>query len=351
MPEGASTPRPEIRSGPRSDPLQRHELGCLAPAAAPLLVLLIASTLFEFVAFDLGETGRAIVPYLPTPDDWTVEARLREAEARLVWGTSALIYYIVFLGCLLAFATLAHRSVKGPCLRRFVIVGGILAAAGVVQLAFSAYSGTSLAAIFYFTFRSLMVANAFPPFPLGAISLLVLIINVFAVIVPVVAIMTGCCILAPPAGGVPEGAEIRHIRRLLREFRELLNFGSALLVVGILHMYAWLRWPAAMIDDAAIRSLVEKQALGVSLYWGANFTLMIAAFYIPVTVWLSRKALAAVPGSLREQADFDAAEWLNERGLTIAPAAKLPQILVMLAPLLAGPFGAGITGMVGSFAN
>lgn len=351
MPEEAADARTAAIPGARSEPLQRHELGCFAPAAAPLLVLLIASTLFEFVAFDLSATGRAILPYLPEPGVWRIETRLREAEARLVWGTTALIYLVVFLGCLLAFAAATHRSVAGPCLRRFLVVGALIAAAGIAQLVVSARTETSLSAIFFFTFRSLATAHVFPPFPLGAISTLVAVINVFAVVVPVVAIMTGCCILAPPSGGVPASGELRRIRRLLREYRELLNFGSALLVVGVLHMYAWLRWPAAMIEDEAIRSLVEKQALGASLYWGANFTLMIAAFYIPVTVWLSRKALAGIPSSLRENPEFDAGEWLKERGLTLSPAAKLPQILVMLAPLLAGPFGAGLSGIVGGLAN
>ena len=133
----------------------------------------------------------------------------------------------------------------------------------------------------------------------------------------------------------------------MERLKSLLNGGSALLVVGVLHMHVWLRWPAALVHDPRVGAEILGFSSAVSIFWGVAFSLLIMAFYLPVAALITDRASAILAQSPEEAGGKDAKEWLQEQGLSMTPTRQLPQIAAMLAPLLAGPLGR----VLGDFTN
>ena len=75
------------------------------------------------------------------------------------------------------------------------------------------------------------------------------IVNVQALIVPVVALLAACSTLAPPISGQPP--DPKFYASQMKRLKEELTAASAILVSGILHMGAWLRWTASPVADKA----------------------------------------------------------------------------------------------------
>jgi hypothetical protein len=126
----------------------------------------------------------------------------------------------------------------------------------------------------------------------------------------------------------------------------VLYTGSAILVTGILHMGSWLRWPAALVGDAAAQHGIMGVSLAVTLFWGTTFSLVLIASYAPPAAILARRARAqwAMGPSAQQIEHTDV--WLRERGFFVGLSDELPQIAVILAPLLAGPLGALVTASI-----
>ncbi|HVF10692.1 MAG TPA: hypothetical protein VNA16_07810, partial [Abditibacteriaceae bacterium] len=183
------------------------------------------------------------------------------------------------------------------------------------------------------------------------VNWIVSIINGFAIIAPVIAILAAGSTLVPPPAG--QDRDLPYFAAQMRRLKEVLNAGSALLVAGILHMGAWLRWPAALVNDKAVQEEILNLALSISVFWGATFTLVIIAIYSPAASRLSAQALRAIKNDKEEGKDKegeakDPYKRLNEHGLAISPAQQLPQIAAILAPLLAGPVGSLLSSLATS---
>ena len=115
---------------------------------------------------------------------------------------------------------------------------------------------------------------------------------------------------------------------------------AALLVVGIMHMGAWLSWPAALATKSEQREAILGWTTSVTVYWGATFSLVVIAAYVPAG-WL---LLSRARQTLRNEMSEDELEkWLQEYSLTVAPKHQLSRLAVILAPMLAGPVGGMIS--------
>jgi len=134
----------------------------------------------------------------------------------------------------------------------------------------------------------------------------------------------------------------------MRDLKEVLYAGSAILVTGILHMGNWLRWPAALVGDQAVQDAVRGVALSVGLFWGATFTLVLFATYAPAAGVLATRARARLRDDAYRKAVPHPEQWLRENGFFVGISDELPQIAVMAAPLVAGPLGAVLSASIGA---
>lgn len=270
-----------------------------------------------------SSTGSASLPSL-----------LLEVHARYAWLSTVLLNGVVAFVALLAFRRVVHRTLAPTQVRQaFRAALGLSVVGLLLVLLGSAREDALHRLIFGVTFQSLEAARRFTPEFLSTVLALVSGVNLLAVIGP-------CGALVACASTVVSRAD-RHddlvgVRSRVQGLRETINASAALLVAGILHMGAWLRWPASLMNDKAAREAVEQVALGVTVYWGLTFSLMIVAGYLPAMIQLRERALAWRPPPTNPAAD-DPDKWLVEQGFKFSLGGQLPQVAVMLGPLLAGP--------------
>jgi hypothetical protein len=121
--------------------------------------------------------------------------------------------------------------------------------------------------------------------------------------------------------------------------KTIVGFGSALLVAGVLHMVAWLRWPASLFQQTPLAQDIAAFSEAMGLYWGATFSLVIAAFYIPAAAHLHRRAEAVFRENKELSKGTDLEEWLRGHELAMVSSHQFPPMLAVFAPLLAEPLG------------
>ena len=331
---------------PRRDALRGRELFCLLPICGPLLVLAGAGALFELAAFDLPALSADIFHGSADGGPASAAIALQQSRAQALWGLAVLLYVAVGVGATILVAMIQRRFVGGPCRRALLAVGAVICLITLAQLYLADSQGWALSGIFHFTFETLSRLAVLPAGELRAVGAVVTFLNIFGAIVPVFLLLTGCAVMVPPFPD--DDPEAQAIAQRMYKVRELLGIGSAIMVVGILHMGAWMSWPAALVADATLKAEIEGLSRAMTLYWGGTFSLVIASYYIPVAVWLSGRAERSLKG--RAMTDAERQKWLRERGLSVLPARQLPQFATMLAPLAAGPLGSALAGLGSHFA-
>ena len=335
----APTPSPlDDSAQPRRTGLTVAELPALLPGAAVVCVLLLAHVLFGLSGLDLQDLHAATIAERAAV---APAMRLGEAEARTLWLATALLYLVVNAGAATAACWIVGRRLRGACLRQLAVATAAVCAAGVIHLVLAAAFRWPVAGIFLSTRDALADSPLVGAGQLAGFEWIVGPINILSVLVPATVLAAGCAVLVPPAPDTPR--RLSEFPRRMRLLRDVLNAASAILVVGVFHMLAWLRWPIALIDPSRQADL-QALATAIVFYWGTAFTLMIAALYVPAAAMLSRQAEAALRQARPEDRPEDPTAWLRQQGLTIMPAQQLPQIVVMLAPLLAGPLGSALSG-------
>jgi hypothetical protein len=143
-------------------------------------------------------------------------------------------------------------------------------------------------------------------------------------------------------------SDLKRLETQMRKFKIIISSGSILMVAGILHMITWLRWPAALVADEWISLNVVSFSESLGLYWGATFSLMIAVFYLPAAVNIQQRCELIIAEQPELLCGMEPQDWLKKHGLLVSPLQQIPQIAVILAPLLAGPIGSVMTDLSGS---
>ena len=226
-----------------------------------------------------------------------------------------------------------------------VPLGVCLVVLGLGWLAYAAQTGRPIGGIFVSTYASLMASPLYDPSFASSVHLQVNLLNVFSILTPVAALMAACSTVAPPKeGGIGDmaflGSQVRYLRALM-------ILGSCYMVSGVLHMAIWLGWPASLVMDAKLADVLLRQAMAITLFWGGGATVLIAAFYAPALIVLSKRAKMVLECSGDGMSTKDAATFLEEHGLSLSFSKQLPEFMVVIAPLLAGPMGSGLASLAG----
>jgi hypothetical protein len=270
-----------------------------------------------------------------------------EVHARLSWAGTVLVFYCAFLAAAIysARVVMKHRSASRNAMPLWA---GLIT--GLLMLGYLAYSGRShnnFSYIFYFTIDLLTASQRYDPAQLSVIHAVLFVLNILAGVVPVLGLITaGCC--AMTSAQTARTPDIEVIKEQMRELKTIAGFGSALLVAGILHMVTWLRWPAALFHQTPLAQDIAAFAEAMGLYWGATFSLVLAAFYVPAAAHLHRRAEACFRARPELARETDLQTWLREHGLAMVSPQQLPPLLAVLAPLLAEPVGSLLSKVSGS---
>lgn len=282
----------------------------------PVFILLLATGLFEFSSNITVDNFHSLTNWLmhptakPSEQAFNATHFLVEVKSRYIWLTTVVLALVAGLYAFILCAMIIYQCHPRPRLLVVTAVGLVFALGGVALIWALDETHTLYRAIFGFSYDNLRQAG---PQRIGEhllryVMVVVSIVNVQALIVPVVALLAACSTLAPPLSGLPPDP-----------------------------MGAWLRWPAALVADRASQEAVLGTAMAITLFWGVTFTLMLVATYLPAALVLARRAEALLLGRPSEVAKPEPEQWLKDHGLFLSLQDHFPQFSLILAPLLASP--------------
>ncbi len=310
----------------------------------PLLILGLAQLLFDIVSDPLltGISGalQRLSHQIPESHDiWILE----EARGRYTWLAMALLSLVAFVYGAFAGCQIIWQSHFRNRLPLIISLGTILLGAGLLGLVYQVQShGAMYRLIFGFTFTTFSHSGSFDPQFLSSVTIILLMLNTLAVIVPAIIILAASSTLATPKEEWQP--TLNAIATHMHQLRNTLNIGSIALVAGVLHMHAWLQWPATLMQDPSQQSAISGAALAITVFWGTSYTLMLMGTYGPAATKLSAHAQHILKQEHQKGTIQDPQAWLKEHDLLITLGEQLPQIGIMLAPILAGPLGSLVMG-------
>ena len=334
---------------PPSNFFNKH--GYLLLLIPPICVYLIANVLFEFsVKHDFSELTASIGSLLSQQDTDHLSLTLSETRARYIWLSTVLLNLVVCIYGAGLFGITIYQSHKGKRLFIIVSIGILLIAMGIVGLLIGAMTQNALYQIVYkFSFSTLQASGLYQAQFMLNIGTILFITNILAIIIPNMAILAACSTLAPSQRS--DGDELSHLSTQMRQLKGVLNAGSALLVSGILHMNAWLRWPGGLLMDQTNQTYFSGAVLAVTMFWGTTFTLMLITTYGPAASYLSTQARALAEKASQAGTIQDPQRWLQDNHFSITLGEQLPQISVILGPVLAGPIGSFLMSGTNAFSQ
>ncbi|MCS6898089.1 MAG: hypothetical protein NZM29_08965, partial [Nitrospira sp.] len=262
---------------------------------------------------------------------------LVEVKSRYLWLTTVVIMLVTGLHASILCGMIVYQSLGRSQLTVVAAVGIVLASLGLAFLWALDETHALYRAVFAFSYENLRQAGPqrITPELLHHAKTTVSAINIEAVVVPVMTLLAACSTLAPPPRG--DQATPDFWATQMKRLNEVLGAASAILVAGILHMGAWLRWPAALIADKSAHEAVLGASMAITLFWGVTFTLMLISTYLPAAFILAKRAQALLQADPDTQSPSSQEAWLKQHGLFLSLHDHVPQVGLMLAPLLASP--------------
>lgn len=319
-----------------------REICYLAYTALPVSIYVLAIVILEQGAFGaLALESKLAVIAHATKVNSALEL-FAEARLRVLWLTSVLLYFILAIAVIVTSVRVLQSSLTPKGFKLALVLWTGLSCAGLGHLAYASSNDTALGAIFRFTFESLQNSHFFKPLELAHIRVMVYIVNVLAAIAPFAIALAASACLAPMAAADPR-LYLQRLADRSRQLKTVVNLGSALLAAGVLHMQAWLRWPIVFVDDAKLAYAMNDWSLALTIFIGTIFSLMIACVYICCAKVLAKRAVANLQQLPADAFDSSLEDWLEKHGFSSEPMRQIPQILAILAPILAGPVGAALT--------
>lgn len=308
----------------------------------PVFILLLAIGLFEFssniTVDDFHDLTKRLMHPATEASEQSFNAThfLVEVKSRYIWLTTVVVALVAGMYAFILCAMIIYQCHPRHRLLVVTAIGMVFALSGVVFIWALDETHTLYRAVFGFSYDNLRQAGTqrIGNYLLRYVMVVVSVVNVQALIVPVVALLAACSTLAPPISGQPDP---KFYALQMKRLKEVLTAASAILVSGILHMGAWLRWPASLVADTAGQEAVLGTALAITLYWGVTFTLMLVATYLPAALLLARRAEALLVDRPAEVSEPDPDQWLKDHGLFLSLQDHFPQFGLILAPLLASP--------------
>jgi hypothetical protein len=304
---------------------------------APLSVLAISTFLFERSLAPTDVHIEYIKSLFVPGSNKVALSSVGEIRARYLWMASCVALLVMSLAAIAASFDAIRSCTSG---RRFKFVLMLIPALVAGQLFYLASLPSTLKAInFDFTIQLLKASNMFDTDFLQTDVWYTAYVVVLASTVAAIFLLVGASVTtASPA--VDKRLLPYALAAQMNHLRTVLYIGSLMLVAGVLNMGSWMRWPAAMFRDPTQGNAIMSMALGVTTFWGASFTLVTMAAYVPAALYLQSRALHLFqekhPASSLAQQEL----WLKEQGLTVSGDTQLKPILAMIGPLLAGPLGA-----------
>ncbi len=229
----------------------------------PFMILVVGKVLFELLAFNFFDL--APVQQASAIDKTSVAVKLNEMKARLLWIACVLVYVLITMGFGVFIWDTLRNSIAKSALRVFVFLAMTIVTVEAYYLLNVAPSESPIKSIFSFTFDSLSSSGLFTINQLFLIHITLDIINFIALLIVPFGIISGCCIMHKIPITLYKDAGYYLDRS--QQLKKLITGGSAVMVIGIIHMQLWLNWPLIFLDES--KELAQLKEV-VQLVWYVN---------------------------------------------------------------------------------
>jgi len=324
--------------------IPEHVFFALRFFLAPFLTFILAKTLFELLAFNFLDLSQVVNQYISQARDISGAVKINEIKARLLWATSVMVYFFITIGFGAFIWDLLRSSETKLTLLFFTIIAIVISVVETSYLLSVESTVSPIASIFNFTFDTLSGSGYFTLNQLFIVHTTLDIINLISFLVVPFGLVAGCCIMHKIPLTLHKDAEFFLGRS--EQLKKLITAGSAVMVIGVIHMQLWLNWPLAFLDGTEKITQLKSITVLICQYWGVSYSLIIAALYIPAASYLSNQAKLALQQEGNREQRQDPSIWLIENHMMFSPITSLPQILTVIAPMLVGTFSSSLSDLV-----
>jgi hypothetical protein len=337
----AAMQRAKLKNNYSIETTDRNQIACLRYIIIPLLIILGSHMLFNLVAYDLVTLKMQLSKFITAELTSAIHVLQNKSSAMVKWGAIVLFYLFISITTLTLCLRNMKRSLTPFCFLSFLMLSLFISGIWLAYLVNSFNQQETISMIFKLTFDTLTISRQYTEVELASISAILDLINILSVLTPVFIIVACCCTVIPCRNINIESAQ--RCAQQMRNLKELLNLGSVMLAIGVLHLHAWLNLSATLSTTDILIAAINDMSLSISIYWGVSFTVLIAAVYIPMSLNIKANAQSAL---MSKHQDIDKTrKWLEEHDLLFSTAKQLPQILAVFAPLMAGSFGSTLLGI------
>lgn len=308
-------------------------------AVPPILAIFVGKLMFEMLAFDFPQLSGNLASYFSTKNgEFAFSTNLLETKARILWITSVLLYFFVNFG----FFSFLWTSLRKYTQSNIALLTGVVVLISMVEiLYFLSVSplDSPIKTIFHFTFDALSASTLLSHHNLQFVYYTLNLINIIAIVVAPMSIVTGCCVISQTA---------QNLDQLNTQFLWLKNFikgSSAVMITGIIHMQLWLSWPLSLIPEFPQISELKEVVLTVIQYWGICYSLTIAALYFPLSTYLYDQAKIQTENLEEHEQPARPLSWFDETLSVQSATGKIPQIVAILGPMLIGSLSPAMTDL------
>ena len=320
-----------------------HILFALRFLLPPFLTLTLAKILFELLAFNFLDLNQSLIQSAAVIDDISATVKLNEMKARLLWLSSVLVYFFIMAGFgIFIWNTLKNSKTKST-LFLFVVIAGVITAVETSYLLNVESADSPIASIFSFTFDILSGSGLFTSIQLNIVQNTLNAINVVGFMVVPFGMMAACCIMHQIP--LTSNKDPEYFLGRSEQLKKLITGGSAVMVIGIIHMQLWLNWPLSFVEETKEIIQLKSVTLLVCQYWGVSYSLIIAAVYLPAQSYLSNQATLSLQQGNDEELKKEPSKWLIENNMMFSLVTSLPQIIAVIAPMLVGSFGSTLSAL------
>jgi hypothetical protein len=327
-----------------------REIAYLAFAALPISIYALAVVIFEQGNFGSMAMELKLAAIDHATKSQSALVLFIEGRFRILWLTSVLLYDVIAVAVIVTGTLVLKSSLTSKGLIQALVIWMVLSCFELIHLAYAASHNMAFGEIFRFTFESLQHVHRFKALELAHIRDMVYIVNLLAAIAPFAIALAASASLMPIVAADARRA-LQRVADRSQQLKSVINLGSALLVVGVLHMQAWTRWPIVFVEDDKLAAAMTNWSVALATFFGCVFSLMIASIYVCCAKILANRAKSYLQQLPADTLDSSVENWLAQHGFSFEPTQQIPQILAILAPLLASPVGAAVSGIGSSIGH
>ena len=303
----------------------------------PMIVAAIAFGVF--LSVNTNPLGKLVE--VPTPIGEKLQAT--EWQARFLWESTVVLLVVGSIAAIVFSLFIIHHFLETPTRRRvYGFMAGLSALAIFISLTRPDVSLDYTRVAILEPTIGILANSKGTIFSLQMFEISRMITNSLVSVATLIFsfAMMACTTISsiPPSSTQTDDRKIdRHVDQL-KAMSDLLYVGTFVLISLVLSMVAWLQWPAALLDSPDEQARVTKIAVGLGVFWGMTFTLMLAAAYLPAALFMRVQAFSLAEQFSGGGTPAKKDEWIEDHGLKLSLTAQVSRVVAIAGPLIAGVF-------------